>query len=185
MTESFEQLSENRVRQLREKAKYDRQTVFDILDAAPVAHVALVQDGNPVVVPMIFGRDGDTLYLHGARKAQREEERRESGLGSVVEPVEAPGKAEEPQRTRRHHHGREGESRQLVDRRVQAETIRGDGRHEIAEREPWKVGAHGACSMQAPDLTHALSREVMGKTRISASQLGLDNTPTTLLSTRA
>lgn len=70
MTESFEQLGENRVRQLREKAKYDRRTVFDILDAAPVAQVAFVQGGNPVVVPMIFGRDGDRLYLHGARKAR-------------------------------------------------------------------------------------------------------------------
>jgi len=29
-----------------------------------------VQDGAPVVVPMIYGREGDTLYLHGARKAR-------------------------------------------------------------------------------------------------------------------
>ena len=70
MTDCFEQVSENRVRQLREKADYDRSTVFGILDAALVAHVALVQDGRPVVVPMIYGRDGDTLYLHGARKAR-------------------------------------------------------------------------------------------------------------------
>jgi nitroimidazol reductase NimA-like FMN-containing flavoprotein (pyridoxamine 5'-phosphate oxidase superfamily) len=32
--------------------------------------VGLVQDGEPVVVPMLYGRDGDTLYLHGARKAR-------------------------------------------------------------------------------------------------------------------
>ena len=60
----------NRVRQLREKAHYDEQTVHAILDAGLVAHVALVQEGEPVVVPMIYGRDGDTLYLHGARKAR-------------------------------------------------------------------------------------------------------------------
>ena len=60
----------NKVRQLREKAHYDEQTVHAILDAGLVAHVALVQDGEPVVVPMIYGRDGDTLYLHGARKAR-------------------------------------------------------------------------------------------------------------------
>jgi nitroimidazol reductase NimA-like FMN-containing flavoprotein (pyridoxamine 5'-phosphate oxidase superfamily) len=29
-----------------------------------------VQDGQPVVVPMIYGRDGETIYLHGARKAR-------------------------------------------------------------------------------------------------------------------
>lgn len=60
----------NKVRQLREKARYDRKTVHAILDAGLVAHVALVEDGEPVVVPMIYGRDGDTLYLHGARKAR-------------------------------------------------------------------------------------------------------------------
>ena len=62
--------AKNRVRQIREKARYDRETVHAILDAGLVAHVALVQDGEPVVVPMIYGRDGDTLFLHGARKAR-------------------------------------------------------------------------------------------------------------------
>lgn len=60
----------NKVRQIREKARYDRQTVHAILDAGLVAHVALVQDGEPVVVPMLYGRDGETVYLHGARKAR-------------------------------------------------------------------------------------------------------------------
>lgn len=60
----------NRVRQLREKAHYDEKTVHAILDAGLVAHVALVEDGEPVVVPMIYGRDGNTIYLHGARKAR-------------------------------------------------------------------------------------------------------------------
>ena len=60
----------NKVRQLREKAHYDRDTVHAVLDAGLVAHVALVQDGEPVVVPMLYGRDGETLYLHGARKAR-------------------------------------------------------------------------------------------------------------------
>lgn len=70
MSEVFEQSKENKVRQLREKAAYDKQTVFAVLDAALVAHVAFVQDGAPVVVPMIYGREEDTLYLHGARKAR-------------------------------------------------------------------------------------------------------------------
>lgn len=70
MSEVFEQSKENRVRQLREKAAYDKQTVFAVLDAALVAQVAFVQDDAPVVVPMIYGREGDTLYLHGARKAR-------------------------------------------------------------------------------------------------------------------
>lgn len=70
MTDVFEQNKENKVRQLREKAAYDKSTVHAILDAALVAHVAFVQDGAPVVVPMIYGREDETLYLHGARKAR-------------------------------------------------------------------------------------------------------------------
>jgi nitroimidazol reductase NimA-like FMN-containing flavoprotein (pyridoxamine 5'-phosphate oxidase superfamily) len=70
MTDRFGQDSENRVRQLRELADYEKATIFDILDAAPVAHVAFSQDDKPVVVPMIYGREAETLYLHGARKAR-------------------------------------------------------------------------------------------------------------------
>ena len=62
--------STNKIRQLREKASYDRETIHRVLDAGLVAQVAFVQDTAPVVVPMIYGRDGDTLLLHGARKAR-------------------------------------------------------------------------------------------------------------------
>jgi len=60
----------NRVRQIREAALYDRATVHAILDAGLCAHVAFCEEGRPVVVPMIYARDGETLYLHGARKAR-------------------------------------------------------------------------------------------------------------------
>jgi len=70
MTESYEINKENEVRQLREKATYDKQVVHEILDAALVASVGFVQDGQAIVVPMIYGRDEETIYLHGARKAR-------------------------------------------------------------------------------------------------------------------
>ena len=60
----------NRIRQLRDKARYDTASVHAILDAGLVAQVGFVEDGLPVVVPMIYGRNGETLYLHGARKAR-------------------------------------------------------------------------------------------------------------------
>lgn len=62
--------SVNKVRQLRDKARYDRETVHAILDAGLVAHVAFAQEEAPVVVPMIYGRVDETLYLHGARKSR-------------------------------------------------------------------------------------------------------------------
>lgn len=70
MSDAYPVSNKNKVRQLNEKANYDRQTVHDILDAALVASVGFVQDGEPVVVPMIYGRKQETIYLHGARKAR-------------------------------------------------------------------------------------------------------------------
>ena len=70
MSDEYATSKQNKVRQLREKATYDKETVHGILDAALVATVGFVQDGAPVVVPMIFGRDGETVFLHGARKAR-------------------------------------------------------------------------------------------------------------------
>lgn len=70
MSKEYEVSKQNKVRQLREYGAYDKETVHAVLDAGLVASVGFVQDGAPVVVPMIFGRDGETLYLHGARKAR-------------------------------------------------------------------------------------------------------------------
>lgn len=70
MSRDYEISPRNRVRQLKEKARYDRDTVHGILDAGLIAHVAFCQDGAPVIVPMIHARRGETLFLHGARKAR-------------------------------------------------------------------------------------------------------------------
>jgi nitroimidazol reductase NimA-like FMN-containing flavoprotein (pyridoxamine 5'-phosphate oxidase superfamily) len=70
MTEEYAVSKENKVRQLREKASYDREAVHAILDAGLYASVGFVEDDQAVVVPMIYGRDSETIYLHGARKAR-------------------------------------------------------------------------------------------------------------------
>jgi len=70
MADEYAVNKQNKVRQLRDKAAYDQETVHAILDSALLAHVAFVEDGQPVVVPMLYGRDGETIFLHGARKAR-------------------------------------------------------------------------------------------------------------------
>jgi nitroimidazol reductase NimA-like FMN-containing flavoprotein (pyridoxamine 5'-phosphate oxidase superfamily) len=70
MTDRYEMTPRNKFRQLRELGTYDRDSVHGVLDAGLYASAAFVQDGQPVVVPMIYGRDGETIYLHGARKAR-------------------------------------------------------------------------------------------------------------------
>jgi len=70
LSKEYEVKKRNKVRQLREKASYDRETVHGILDSALLAAVGFVEDGQPVVVPMLYGREGETIFLHGARKAR-------------------------------------------------------------------------------------------------------------------
>jgi nitroimidazol reductase NimA-like FMN-containing flavoprotein (pyridoxamine 5'-phosphate oxidase superfamily) len=49
-----------------ERGTYERVAAERILDEAFVAHVGFVDGGQPIVIPMVFGRDGDRLLLHGA-----------------------------------------------------------------------------------------------------------------------
>ena len=55
-----------RIRRLPERQVTDRKVLYDILDQSLVAHVAIVRDGLPVVIPFVPARDGDTLLLHGS-----------------------------------------------------------------------------------------------------------------------
>ena len=70
MTDTYPITPRNKVRQLKEKGRYEKDTVHQLLDSGLVAHVGFVQDGAPIVVPMIYGREGEIVYLHGARKAR-------------------------------------------------------------------------------------------------------------------
>lgn len=48
------------------KASHSLDDLHSILDANLVAHVALVQDGKPVVIPMAYSRVANKIYLHGS-----------------------------------------------------------------------------------------------------------------------
>jgi uncharacterized protein len=48
------------------RAAYEADAVHAVLDAAPLGHVGFVVEGQPYVIPMLFGRAGDALYLHGS-----------------------------------------------------------------------------------------------------------------------
>ncbi len=66
----YEVTRRNRVRQIREYGLYDEEAVHEVLDAGFVGHVGFVDGGQPFVIPMLYAREGGTLYLHGARKAR-------------------------------------------------------------------------------------------------------------------
>jgi uncharacterized protein len=54
------------VRRLAERGRYDGATAHAILDEGLVAHVGIATDDGPVVIPMLYGRHGDRLLLHGS-----------------------------------------------------------------------------------------------------------------------
>jgi len=54
------------VRRLPKRGVYDRAAVFAILDEALVCHVGFARDGQPFVIPTIFARLEDRLYVHGS-----------------------------------------------------------------------------------------------------------------------
>lgn len=55
-----------RVRRLPERGAYDRETIDAVLDAALVAHLGFVQDGQPFVIPTLQARVDDRVYVHGS-----------------------------------------------------------------------------------------------------------------------
>ena len=63
---SFPKTRRNKVVRRPLRGKYDKATVYDILDSALVCHIAYVIDGQPYCTPTSFWREGDKLYWHGS-----------------------------------------------------------------------------------------------------------------------
>jgi len=58
--------SRSRMRRHHERGHYDRETLYEVLDASLMAHIGYVIDGQPYVTPTLFWRDGGRLYWHGS-----------------------------------------------------------------------------------------------------------------------
>lgn len=58
------------VRRGAARARYDRETVHAILDEALLGHLAFRAGDQPVVIPTVYARMGDVLYLHGSPAAR-------------------------------------------------------------------------------------------------------------------
>jgi nitroimidazol reductase NimA-like FMN-containing flavoprotein (pyridoxamine 5'-phosphate oxidase superfamily) len=67
VTTSSEPASERvRLRRGAIRAEYDRAAIFEVLDAGMIAHVGVVTDDGPIVLPMAFARTDEWLYVHGS-----------------------------------------------------------------------------------------------------------------------
>ena len=68
--ESYNKNPRNTVKRAPKRGHYDKKTVYEILDASCVCQVAFVVDGQPFIIPVVYGRKADTIYLHGSVKSR-------------------------------------------------------------------------------------------------------------------
>ncbi len=54
------------LRRLPNRGSHESAVINAILDAAFLAHVGFQTNGQPFVIPTLYGRDEDKLYLHGS-----------------------------------------------------------------------------------------------------------------------
>jgi nitroimidazol reductase NimA-like FMN-containing flavoprotein (pyridoxamine 5'-phosphate oxidase superfamily) len=63
---NFEKTDRNKVKRVPNRGHYDRGTIFEILDAGFLCHAGFVVDDQPFVIPTLYGRIDDKIYLHGS-----------------------------------------------------------------------------------------------------------------------
>src|SRR5690348_11021258 len=71
------------LRRIPARGSHDWETISQILDAGFLAHVGFCVDGQPFVIPTLYGRDGRKLYLHGSA-ASRMIRELESGVPACL-----------------------------------------------------------------------------------------------------
>src|SRR5579859_5991539 len=66
MSETQMPTARTRVVRESDRAVYDRETVYRILDEGFLCHVGFSVDGQPFVIPTSYGRKNASLYIHGS-----------------------------------------------------------------------------------------------------------------------
>jgi uncharacterized protein len=56
----------SKLRRLPKRGSHEPEIVHAILDAGFLAHVGFQANGQPFVIPTLFGREEEKLYLHGS-----------------------------------------------------------------------------------------------------------------------
>jgi uncharacterized protein len=56
----------SQLRRLPNRGSHELVTIHAILDAGFLAHVGFCVSNQPFVIPTLYGREGDKLYLHGS-----------------------------------------------------------------------------------------------------------------------
>ena len=62
----YPQTDRNKVHRIPERGKYDESTIHAILDSGYLCHIGFVVEEQPFVIPTLYGREEESVYLHGA-----------------------------------------------------------------------------------------------------------------------
>ena len=62
----MKQTERSKVKRAPKRGRYDKETIYKILDAGQICHVGFIHNGRPVVIPTIYGRAENKLFIHGA-----------------------------------------------------------------------------------------------------------------------
>jgi nitroimidazol reductase NimA-like FMN-containing flavoprotein (pyridoxamine 5'-phosphate oxidase superfamily) len=71
------------LRRIPDRGSRDWEAINQILDAGFLASVGFCVDGQPFVIPTLYGRDGERLYLHGSAVSRTLREL-ETGIATCV-----------------------------------------------------------------------------------------------------
>ncbi|MBW4599884.1 MAG: pyridoxamine 5'-phosphate oxidase family protein [Calothrix sp. FI2-JRJ7] len=66
MDEKLIPTQRSQVKRLPQRADYELQTIYNILDEGLICYVGFVVNNQPFVIPTAYGRINDKLYIHGS-----------------------------------------------------------------------------------------------------------------------
>ncbi|UOB17400.1 pyridoxamine 5'-phosphate oxidase family protein [Abyssalbus ytuae] len=56
----------SKIKRAPKRAQYDKESIYKILDSDFLCHVGIIHNDHPVVIPTLYGRKDDCIYIHGA-----------------------------------------------------------------------------------------------------------------------
>ncbi len=125
------------LRRVPDRGSHDWKTINEILDAGFLAHVGFCVDGQPFVIPTLYGRAERKLYLHGSA-ASRMLRELETGVEACVTVTQVDGLV--AARSAFHHSMNYrsviafGTAKRIVDSERKLESLRIISEHLIAGR---------------------------------------------------
>ena len=67
---TFPKTPRSKIKRIAERGHYDKEAVYAVLDAGLIAHVGIAPEGQPFVIPVMYGRKNDEIFFHGAKASR-------------------------------------------------------------------------------------------------------------------